>query len=565
MRASIPTVAPPIVVLANPRTGTTMLRSILKEDPGLVDCSEPFNPALDRYYPTFWTFLATDWQPFEGWLPGAHPVDAPERAHQFHAYFDHLDALYPAQRKIVDLKVDQLLAVSHTHILPSDTPLVLQMLMERTAPVIFLSRANPLNEHASKLLALSLNTWVHHKDRDNREGRPAAEGRRIRLRLDDLQERLEGLQESGRLRDHWLGDYPKVARLKYESLLAGGELARAVRQELEDILGRRLDISGKPATRKAAPPLRQLIENFDEVREALAGTPYAWCTDEAAVETPETAGVAHATRGAQRVATPRNIVVIVGAERAGAQMLRATVAMGASATDLEEPFRPEPVAATTNTFAQFARDNAVPGPDEPAWSVQVAEEYLDRIERRLGGERALMGLRYVDLWALDATSAGEGPSELFRLLAARGYPMVHVVRRDPIAQYLSLQLALRSGRWVARGGSSVATTEPVQIDVADLRRYLDHLAGQKAMVAAWLAAVPGSVEIAYEDLVDDIRLSGKAASLMRGLGVPVPDGAYLTGSKIAPPVKSVVANLDEVLSALAETPDVAWASAGLAA
>ena len=125
----------PIALLAGARTGTNLLRSLLSEDPSLVDCSEVFNPDLDKYYPTFWTFVETERRASDaGVLPPI--IEAAERAEQFARYLQHLQAFHPGRQLIIDIKYHDVAVVDTLRRLPDETPVVLSTLMSRGAPKV---------------------------------------------------------------------------------------------------------------------------------------------------------------------------------------------------------------------------------------------------------------------------------------------------------------------------------------------------------------------------------------------------------------------------------------------
>ncbi len=76
--------------------------------------------------------------------------------------------------------------------------------------------------------------------------------------------------------NQWIGGHPRTARINYETMLDGDRLSLAARRDIGEVLGVKLSPDAAAGTVKLAPPLRQLVENVDEVLERLAGTPFAW-------------------------------------------------------------------------------------------------------------------------------------------------------------------------------------------------------------------------------------------------------------------------------------------------
>ena len=66
----------------------------------------------------------------------------------------------------------------------------------------------------------------------------------------------------------------RTAWLYYETLFEGAGLSSSARTEIERVAGRSLDPAISSGTQKIAPPPEQLIDNYDEIRALLKGTPY---------------------------------------------------------------------------------------------------------------------------------------------------------------------------------------------------------------------------------------------------------------------------------------------------
>ena len=269
---------------------------------------------------------------------------------------------------------------------------------------------------------------------------------------------LVRIDECVRIAQLWLGDYPKVLPLKYEHLLVHDQLASDVREAIEEIDGRRLNITGWPATAKGGPAgVVEYVENFREVREALACTPYAWCTEEIDIETryPRHRFVGWRADVAIKAGPPtsKTLALVLAGTRAGGHLLRSTVVAATGAANLDEPFNPLLASALPGQIEDFMEHDGAARAPLPASSAarDIGERYFDRLIQATDGSAGLMGLAYDHLRLLDWASTGlSAPPRLLQIAMKRGFKIIHVTRRDWLSRYVSLLLATQTGlQWVA--------------------------------------------------------------------------------------------------------------------
>ncbi len=127
--------------------------------------------------------------------------------------------------------------------------------------------------------------------------------------------------------------------------------------------------------------------------------------------------------------------------------------------------------------------------------------------------------------------------------------IIHLVRSDLIARYVSLKVAEASGQYLLTPSKPRIDAWPIVIDVeeclANLRRTRRLMRRAERTFAR-----PRFVRVGYEDLVDDP--DAVATSLTAGLGIPVALVAPKT-LKQGRPLTESVANYDELASALTGT------------
>lgn len=150
---------------------------------------------------------------------------------------------------------------------------------------------------------------------------------------------------------------------------------------------------------------------------------------------------------------------------------------------------------------------------------------------------------------------------LIRMIKSREYPVIHLVRRNFLARYCSLQLAYKTGHWVEYGGT-VSPEPPVQLtlDVGRLHRELVKTQMRVNFFDWCLQGHQRLTHVAYEDILEDGVLNrqvyGNLCNLLRqDLAIKREPST----KKIAPPLKRLIANYDEVAKSLQGTPFAGFA------
>ena len=178
---------------------------------------------------------------------------------------------YQSQKAIlVDVKVEQLRILDWPSIRLTDPPRLLSYMRDRGFRLIRLRRRNLLAQLASLKLAISTQVWVRTTSAPD-AGAPGT----VRIDLNTLYDEFSWREREEAQVDAWLGDGAQSLTLYYEDLAGpGGGLADGSRARLNHFLGWQLSTASLASTRKIAPPLSTLIENYDEVAKALTGTQY---------------------------------------------------------------------------------------------------------------------------------------------------------------------------------------------------------------------------------------------------------------------------------------------------
>jgi hypothetical protein len=256
-----------VAIVSGARTGTNLLRSLLRQEVWIDCVDEVFNArthaSLDDHFAPFLAHSITTRSAFE---PSAETVtDILDR------YFGRLRDRHQGQKTtVVDVKNEQLRILDWPSMRLDDPPRLLTYMRDHGFRFIRLRRRNLLAQLASLRLALQTQVWVRSSVAQL-PGAPA----RVRIDLDTLLGEFEWREREEAQVDHWLGDKMSSVTLYYEDLaVADGSLADGSRAQLNQLLGRPLSAGIVARTQKLAPPLSELIENYDEVARALNRTQY---------------------------------------------------------------------------------------------------------------------------------------------------------------------------------------------------------------------------------------------------------------------------------------------------
>lgn len=259
----------PIVVVASGRTGTNLLRSLIRQDQRFFNVGEFLNPTHAAGPGNFWgkphLFQAREFNAVS---------DRHGRFRVLQDYVAELIAENPNKHVLADFKYGNAGVVDRNWRPADHTPDILISFMKVGANFIHLRRKNVLEQFCSHELAVETEIWVE------RVGTPKPkilEDHKIVVDTDGLVRDLQRIELRVTIADAWLENSNRVLETWYEDILVDGELSPKLRAELNELTGVELDTTGIPGTQKIAPPLKELIANYDEVCETLHGTEFGWC------------------------------------------------------------------------------------------------------------------------------------------------------------------------------------------------------------------------------------------------------------------------------------------------
>lgn len=258
----------PIFLFAEPRSGTHLLRGILCSGPDVEDLSEVFNLHIDQKQPqNFFPFFEDRVRRSPEFLRPVREL----RAQVFDEYMEFLGTMTKRPFGLVSVPYNQTQHLNLAWQYPDDIPNLLRLVKTRHYPVVHLVRRNLLERYCSLKLAMVTKKWVSRSTNPDKD----VQIEPIHLDVEKLVNDLAKAQMRINFFEWCLDDHDRLLPLTYEDILVGGGLNHGIYDKLCTLLGAKITVGSEPTTRKMAPPLRQLVANYDEVVRTLAGTPFA--------------------------------------------------------------------------------------------------------------------------------------------------------------------------------------------------------------------------------------------------------------------------------------------------
>lgn len=252
------------ILVARQRSGTGALGSVLDMHPELSYFGEVFHPNNVGQSTNFFTHLL---ERVREDPENALPSRNVENMTAFIEDLSKLKSGFP----IIDIKYRSL------HHCPSDwrglrdQPWLLEYARQNRAPIIHLTRMNFVQSFVSGRLAEANKVW-HAR---------AADEIAIKSVVVDIRRLSNYIRTSDAEIDFvraWLRGHQSVMEVDYSDLFdEEGNLVSGIAEQISSLFNIDSFAHRRPAFKKQAPPnLRQSIENYEMVQQALAGTPYEW-------------------------------------------------------------------------------------------------------------------------------------------------------------------------------------------------------------------------------------------------------------------------------------------------
>lgn len=244
-------------------------------------------------------------------------------------------------------------------------------------------------------------------------------------------------------------------------------------------------------------------------------------------------------------------LVIIAKQRSGTNFLRSLLAQSSNGCNLGEVFHPGTPEGYGNFFTwmrQTGRD--FPMVRELPWVEDTLGAWLDDIEARY--PVPILDIKYNSFWAVATTwvSVAERPA-LFKVLNARGYRFVHLIRENRLDHAMSIYIAARSGVYVSH--KDVENAERYDVNVRNLLRIRETYEDEIAHARKVLSHMRRPTEVTYEGLTgaDRPELRRTLRQMVAGTDIEIGQVGAPTTRKILKNWRDNVSNLDEVERAFA--------------
>ena len=254
------------ILLAEHRSGTTLLREDLKQSSQLHVLDEVFVEYRDVPQ-NYFHFLVQK----VAKVPLLAVPSIDNRRHLFNDYVAHLQSLHGRGASLLlDVKYSHAHALNKINHRPLDSPLFLNLCKEHGFRFIHLQRKNLLQTLVSLRVAIKNDSFRTRERRQVADPTIAIDSRSI---VEELQKR----EQEVRLFRDWLDGYPHVLDITYEEMTSA---ATGLRPNVLEMVLEFLELPPRqpavPRREKLGLPMDQVIENYDEICDALAGTRYEW-------------------------------------------------------------------------------------------------------------------------------------------------------------------------------------------------------------------------------------------------------------------------------------------------
>lgn len=554
----------PVFIIAQQRSGTNLLRRSLATTGCFWDSDEIFDPKTESYWPFHAEQVAQE---------VARSLPTSENQIQLFERFleTHLDNDKPFT--LIDVKYNS------THMLdgmwhsPVSNPELVQWLIRKRFPVVHLVRKNCLENYVSLLAGHYTGQWV--------VGKSATGTQSVRLRLDP-DETIFQIQR----RERELTRFRRCLastnhmELAYESLIDGnGGFSEVVAAQIYHFIGLEGAASIQVPTRKTGRPIHETIENYEseilpalirhglEKYDASAGVegnqspperlkPFA--SDQPKLFSVRPRPALFYVPRIERKKPASTPVFVIAMQRSGTNLFRKSLATSPRFHDLNEVFDP-----FQKLYWPF-REQMIT--ERPELSIPSAENQLELfetfIEQTLNDEHpfTFIDVKYNSTQHLNDVWYHPGARPLLiEWLIENRYPVIHLVRENIFANYVSNVIAHKSRVWLVESSKPVSEIS-VRLNTAETLGAIRTFQTQIDVFRKWLAPT-NHLELKYESLIDPA--GGISAETIRQtcqlVGIENDFEISIETRKTGRPLGQVVQNFDsEIKPALEENGYAHW-------
>lgn len=254
-----------VVIVGTQRSGTTVTRTILATHPKIRAYGEVFLPRHYKMRECYYHYLAERCAEKPEWcVPTAENADK-----LFAGYLYRLEHMSPEPVVVFDCKYQFLGGVFNLGVHHGGTPHMVTLMQKHGFKFLHLHRDNVLATHVSALVSAKTRVWATEDPRSVGDRTVWVDPNTIKAVLDNRRNEFSRYNKL----------LPQDAKnVGYEVLFRNPNKADpTVLAQIADHIG--VEPHGfnlTPRYKKIGLPLKDSIQNFDEVAEALEGTPHEY-------------------------------------------------------------------------------------------------------------------------------------------------------------------------------------------------------------------------------------------------------------------------------------------------
>jgi LPS sulfotransferase NodH len=145
---------------------------------------------------------------------------------------------------------------------PLERPYLLAFCEQNDIGIVHLYRENVIEATVSSAIADQRKIWHSWE-----AGADARVSQKYKLNIKALMHRAKLLEQQSQLFKRWTGSNRKL-EITYEELAAGIGRGGAIESRIGEFLGSKPRRAFEPRHQKLTPPLRDVVENFEELKAA---------------------------------------------------------------------------------------------------------------------------------------------------------------------------------------------------------------------------------------------------------------------------------------------------------
>lgn len=257
--------------------------------------------------------------------------------------------------------------------------------------------------------------------------------------------------------------------------------------------------------------------------------------------------------------------VVLARQRSGTGALGTVLDQHPDIKYMGEVFHHDKIDKSPNYF-WFVRRKLDKDPDIilPNESQRRFDAYAKFLERRSGRIHTVIDVKYSSTHHFNSHWLGIGePPSLFKILTARGTPILHLMRTNYVKAFVSGRLAEINGIWHARKDTEIKFGS-LRVDIRACMSFVEKQTRQDEQVRQILKNHPKLMTLNYEELFDGSgALKPDVAEQLAQFFQVTPFKRLLpvTVKQTSDDLRHVLDNFDEVARAVQGTP-YAWMLSG---